>query len=206
MAAAPAPGSDALSTPDSPLVGRVVRPGRAALASGPVADLVERARDGDDEAWVQLYRNAFPGLYAFARRRLFTHEDALDAVNETMARAVASLSSFRQHDGAFAGWLFGILRNVVMNAQRAAGRPAAAVADMPMPEPIEPLVADEDAMELRAAFAQLPPADRELLELRVVAGLSAEEVASVLDRTPGAVRTAQSRALARLRQLLEVTR
>jgi RNA polymerase sigma-70 factor (ECF subfamily) len=190
MAAAPAPGSDALSTPDSPLVGRAVRPVRAALASGPVADLVERARDGDDEAWVQLYRNAFPGLYAFARRRLFTHEDALDAVNETMARAVASLSSFRQHDGAFAGWLFGILRNVVMNAQRAAGRPAAAVA----------------AMELRAAFAQLPPADRELLELRVVAGLSAEEVASVLDRTPGAVRTAQSRALARLRQLLEVTR
>jgi RNA polymerase sigma-70 factor (ECF subfamily) len=172
-----------------------------------VADLVERARDGDEEAWVQLYRNAFPGLYAFARRRLWTHEDALDAVNETMARAVASLPSFRQRDGAFAGWLFGILRNVVMNAQRAAGRPAPpAVADLPTPEPIEPLVADEDAKELRAAFAQLPPADRELLELRVVAGLTAEEVASVLDRTPGAVRTAQSRALARLRQLLEVTR
>ena len=55
---------------------------------------------------------------------------------------------------------------------------------------------------MRQAFARLSDADRELLELRVVAGLSAEEAAAVLGRRPGAVRMAQSRALTRLRRHL----
>ena len=53
-----------------------------------------------------------------------------------------------------------------------------------------------------AAFALLPDRDRELLELRVVAGLSSDEVASILDMQPGAVRTAQARALDKLRAVL----
>jgi RNA polymerase sigma-70 factor (ECF subfamily) len=63
---------------------------------------------------------------------------------------------------------------------------------------------DGDAWEClyRNVYSR-PAADRELLELRVMAGLSSEQTAAVLGRTPGAVRTAQSRALARLRQLLE---
>ena len=198
MAVAPVPGSYAPSSPDLPTT---------SLAGVPdLSGLVARARRGDEEAWVLLYRHVHPGLFVFARRRLLTHDDAVDAVNETMARAVASLESFRELDGAFAGWLFGILRNVVMNVQRAASRTLPAEFDVPTPDPVEPLVAGEDADELRAAFAQLPPGDRELLELRVVAGLTADEVATAVGRTPGAVRMAQSRALARLRELLEVTR
>jgi RNA polymerase sigma-70 factor (ECF subfamily) len=182
------------------------RAATAPAAAPDVTELVARARTGDEEAWVLLYRQVHPRLFAFARRRLWTHEDAVDAVNETMARAVASLAKFRAHDGAFVGWLFGILRNVVMNAQRTARRTAPAEAPEPAVDPVEPLLAGEDAEELRAAFARLPAADREILELRVVAGLSADDVAVTLGRTPGAIRMAQSRALARLRELLEVTR
>ena len=54
-----------------------------------------------------------------------------------------------------------------------------------------------------AAFARLRPEERDLLELRVTAGLDAEEVATVLGKRPGAVRMAQARALARLRTFLE---
>jgi RNA polymerase sigma-70 factor (ECF subfamily) len=63
------------------------------------------------------------------------------------------------------------------------------------------VVGDEQA-SVRAAFALLPDRDRELLELRVVAGLSSEEVAAILDMRPGAVRTAQARALDKLRAVL----
>jgi RNA polymerase sigma-70 factor (ECF subfamily) len=49
----------------------------------------------------------------------------------------------------------------------------------------------------------LTPAEQEVLELRVIAGLSAEQVGEVLGRNSGAVRTAQSRALAHLRELME---
>lgn len=56
---------------------------------------------------------------------------------------------------------------------------------------------------MRAAFAKLSKADRELLELRVVAGLSSEDAAAALGKKPGAVRMAQARALEKLRAHLE---
>ena len=74
--------------------------------------------------------------------------------------------------------------------------------DLDGADPLESVVLGEEQDAVRSAFARLSERDRELLELRVVAGLSAEEVASVLDMRPGAVRTAQSRALERLRGLL----
>jgi RNA polymerase sigma-70 factor (ECF subfamily) len=170
--------------------------------------LVERARAGDADAWEELYRRAYPGLLAYARRRL-PSQQAEDAVSETMTRAVGSINRFAWRDVAFDGWLFGIHRHVVVDAQRAHGRaprsgtgseaPEVASGD---PSPLEALVHTHELAAVRAAFGRLDPADRELLELRVVAGLPAEEVAAVLGKRPGAVRMAQSRALARLRRLL----
>ena len=61
--------------------------------------------------------------------------------------------------------------------------------------------ADEHAA-VRAAFNRLSAGDREVLELRVIAGMSPEQTADVLGKRPGAIRTAQSRALARLRKRL----
>jgi RNA polymerase sigma-70 factor (ECF subfamily) len=58
-----------------------------------------------------------------------------------------------------------------------------------------------EASRARRLLARLPAGQRRLLLLRVVTGLSAEETGYVLDMTPGAVRVAQHRALARLRQL-----
>ncbi len=55
-------------------------------------------------------------------------------------------------------------------------------------------------VEVRAAFDRLSPEDQEVLELRVVAGLSAAGVAQATGRAAGAVRMAQSRALSRLRE------
>jgi RNA polymerase sigma-70 factor (ECF subfamily) len=60
--------------------------------------------------------------------------------------------------------------------------------------------------EVRAAFTRLSAPERQVLELRVIAGLSSEETAAVLGKQAGAVRTAQSRALAHLRELLGQSR
>lgn len=68
---------------------------------------------------------------------------------------------------------------------------------------IEQLLDDEQQRALRAAFERLDPSDREVLELRLVGGLSAAGAAEVLGRREGAIRMAQSRALTRLRRLLE---
>jgi RNA polymerase sigma-70 factor (ECF subfamily) len=172
--------------------------------------LVAAARRGDAGAWEALYRRAHPRLLAYARRRLPSDDAARDAVSETMARAVRGVGRYRGEGAGFDAWLSGIVRHVVLDAQRSARRRGSSVAvsvvpDVPAsdPGPEERLLGSLDAAAVREAFVQLSAADREVLELRVVLGLSSEEVASVLGKRPGAVRMAQARALERLRSLLE---
>ena len=154
--------------------------------------------------WEALYRRAYPGLMAYASRRL-DRERARDAVAETMARAIARIDRFEWKGGGFDAWLYGILRHVVVDAYRAQARDAGRreQQDPQAAGPLDHVVDNEDATEVRAAFARLGNDDRELLELRVVAGLTAEEVGKVLGKRPGAVRMAQARALERLRRELE---
>jgi RNA polymerase sigma-70 factor, ECF subfamily len=170
-------------------------------------ELVARAGRADPDAWEALYRRVYPGLLAYASRRL-DRERARDAVAETMARAIAKIDRFEWRGGGFDAWLYGILRHVVLDAHRARGRDAGR-RERGEPRhagPLEHALDNEDAREVRAAFGRLNADDRELLELRVVAGLTAEEVGEVLGKRPGAIRMAQSRALERLRRELEQSR
>ncbi len=175
---------------------------------GGLAALVRGAREGEATAWDALYRRAYPRLLAYARRRLPSDDAARDAVSETMVRAVRGIDRFRDDGNGFDAWLSGILRHVVLDAQRAARRRPLTLTDVTVDGatdaagPEDLVFAAHDAAALRAAFVRLSEPDRELLELRVVLGLSSDEVATVLGKRPGAVRMAQARALERLRALL----
>lgn len=176
--------------------------------------LVRRAARCEPDAWERLYRRGYPRLFAYARRRLSSDAAADDAVSETMLRALDRIDTFTWQGAGFDAWLYGILRNVVLETRRHDER-ARVTADLPEPtsahvpvvQPPDALVRQDQQTEIRAAFARLSPDDQEILELRVVAGLSAEGIAQATDRSAGAVRMAQSRALDRLRTHYEsVTR
>ena len=163
-----------------------------------------------DETWDAVYARVAPRLDAYCRRRL-PPDDAEEAVSETLARGVAALPRYRDTGHGIDAWLFGICRNVVLDQQRrswrrrsARGQDALAIAAWSPAEagPMDALLGREEAQLLRVAFAELSPDDREILELRVVAGLDADGVAEVLGKKAGAVRMAQSRALSRLRDHL----
>lgn len=166
-------------------------------------DLVGRARRGDQDAWAKLYHGAYPRLRSYAAARVGS-AGAEDLVNETMARAVAGIGRFRWEPSGFDAWLFGILRRVCLEHLRREGRDRRGVPDLPIEtsEPGEGMDLADDYQAVRTAFARLSSSEREVLELRVISGLSAEDVGRVLRKRPGAVRTAQSRALANLRTLL----
>lgn len=177
-------------------------------------DVVDAARRGDRAAWEQLYRRLYPRLRSYLARHV-GYQGVEDAVNETMAKAIAGIDGYRSGPSGFDGWVFGIARHVSADHFRrfARERRQHAVAhhidghgpdgDLPVDHDLD---LAEDHAHLRSMFSQLQPAEQEILELRVIAGLSADEVAALLDRQPGAVRTSQSRALAHLRRLMESER
>lgn len=183
----------------------VMGPNPSKLSTAEIQALVDRARRDDPDAWEALYRLSYAGLLAYARRRLWGLTEADDAVSETFARAYPRIADFEWTGSGFNAWLFGILRNVMLEAQRR-DRRAKVVDGQPgrvEDDCIDGLLHHEEVTAVRAAFATLGHDDREILELRVVGGLCAEEVGLVLGKRAGAVRMAQSRALARLRAALE---
>lgn len=167
---------------------------------------MERARAGDPDTWELLYRRVYPRLYAYTRRRLASDEQAEEAVSETMVRAMDKIAHYAPGASGLDGWLFGIARNVVLEAYRSGARQTPAdpglineMNETTEPGPEAALLAAEECSQMALAFARLPRHEQELLELRVVAGLDAQQVAVLIDKRAGAVRTAQSRALQRLR-------
>jgi RNA polymerase sigma-70 factor (ECF subfamily) len=172
--------------------------------------LVTAAGSGDSVAWEVLYRRLYPRLWAYIARRVNASQ-VEDVVSETMMRAVRGIDVYQPGPAGFDAWVFGIARRVCADYHRRGARlrrqdgVAAGMAEVIEDgrAPGDPAAAADDHAELRRAFELLLPGDQHVLELRVIAGLSVEQAASVLDKAPGAVRTAQSRALGRLRQLIK---
>jgi RNA polymerase sigma-70 factor, ECF subfamily len=120
---------------------------------------------------------------------------------------ITALPRYVDQGRPFAAFVYGIAGHKVADAQRARFRDRSdATNELPDradagPGPEDAALAASEAAAVAGLLDQLPPAHRELLLLRVVAGLSADETGAALGMSPGAVRVAQHRALARLRTL-----
>ena len=105
------------------------------------------------------------------------------------------------------GWLFGVLRNVTREMHRADRRaPHRWLEVAPGDDPADRLIRADEVAQLSTALARLGRADQQILLLRFVERLTTEQLARRLGKRPGAVRMAQSRALARLRAALAARR
>ena len=81
-------------------------------------ELVKRAAVCDSDAWETIFRRSHGRLLAFARRRTSSMDTAEDAVSETMVRALERIDRYTWDGAGFDAWLFGILRNVVLEGYR----------------------------------------------------------------------------------------
>ena len=166
------------------------------------ATLIARAQ-GDRQAFAILYRHYLPDVYRYCYRRLGSEPVAEDATSLVFTRALMALPRFAS--GSFRAWLFTIAQHVVIDEVRrtrpAASLDAAAHLTDPAPSPEEALLDAEHERCLATVLRQLPPAQQQVLELRL-AGLTAPEIATVLGRSHGTIRNLQHRALVRLRALL----
>jgi RNA polymerase sigma-70 factor, ECF subfamily len=177
---------------------------------GNMGTLTELAVRGQPAAIETLLRQIRPMVLRYCRSRLGRisgHYHAADDVAQEVCIAVLSaLPRYQDMGRPFASFVFGIAAHKVADAMRSAARLAIPTEDLPdgpddRPGPEETAVAYLEAERARALLARLPVNQRELLVLRVLSGLSAEETGNALGMSAGAVRVAQHRALARLRAI-----
>lgn len=174
------------------------------------ADLVAAARL-DRGAFAPLYERYRDDLLRYTFYCLGDWDDAADATQQIFVNAMAGLPRFVDRGDSFRAWLFRIAHNeVITRGQRRARQPrsplieGAEVIDR-APSPEELAIAADDHQRLWLLLDHLPPDRRRVCELRF-AGLNDREIAAILGKNAGAVRTAQSRAIAQLRDLMGVTR
>lgn len=175
-------------------------------------DLVDRAVNGEAAALDHLLGRIHPVVVRYCRSRLSAGHRSLasadDIAQEVCMAVLTALPSFRHEGKPFLAFVYGICAHKVADAHRAAARSrsltVAEVPDAPSTDrgPEQSVVADSTALVIEDLLSNLPETQQEILRLRVVVGLSAEETAEALDMTAGAVRVSQHRALAKLRQLL----
>lgn len=183
----------------------------AGLAEGSsLRELTSLAVRGHPAAIESLLEHIRPMVVRYCRARLGRitghYHVADDVAQEVCIAVLSALPRYRDMGRPFASFVFGIASHKVADAVRSASRLAVPTEDLPdgpdeRPGPEETVVACIEAERARTLLGRLPVHLRELLVLRVVTGLSAEETGNVLGMSAGAVRVAQHRALARLRAI-----
>jgi RNA polymerase sigma-70 factor, ECF subfamily len=167
-------------------------------------ELLARAAQVDPEAFGVLYDRYVDRIYAYCSRRLQTRTRAEDATSQVFLRAFAGLPGYQVGRTTFRSWLFAIAYRVVIDCYRAARSELsledAGLLRTPGPGPEERALANEADRDLYALIGQLPAEQEQLIQLRL-SGLTDHEIADVLGKSHGAVRTAQHRAIQRLKTL-----
>jgi RNA polymerase sigma-70 factor, ECF subfamily len=177
------------------------------------ADLVG-ARRREPAAVTRLYTAYAPALFRFFMAAVGDRPTAEDLTGDVFKSAIEGLPRFRGPVEALGGWLFGIARHDLSDYRRRQARnriqplddllEEAALAGGAM-DPEELALDRVEGHRLLAALRQLTPDQREVLLLRLVADLTASEVAGILNKSSEAVKALQHRGLASLARLLGVT-
>ena len=175
--------------------------------------LVSSAVDGDRAAVDGVLRFVRPLVVRYCRARVGRQEkmfaSADDVAQEVCLAVLTALPSYRDQGRPFLAFVYGIAAHKVADAHRLAARnraePVPEIPDSPASMgdgPEQRAMQGELAEQMNKLLNILPHKQREILILRVVVGLSAEETAEAVGSTPGAVRVAQHRAVGRLRKVL----
>jgi RNA polymerase sigma-70 factor (ECF subfamily) len=175
------------------------------------ADLIA-ARQREPAAVTRVYTAYAPALFRFFMASIGDRHEAQDLTGSVFLSAIEGLPGFRGPVEALGGWLFRIARHDLYDYRRKQARsPGLAPLEDHLDEvtvaagaedPEELAIERLEGTRVMAALQQLSPDQREVLLLRMAAGLTAPEVAAVLHKTTGAVKALQHRGLASLARVL----
>ena len=159
--------------------------------------LIEAAQ-ADPARFVEVYDRYFDRVYAYVSRRADSRAAAEDITSEVFRQALANLPRFEWRGVPFAAWLYRIAANAVADDWRRHGR------ESQEPPPDLPDERVHEELQRRISLFQLvdrlPDLQRRVIEMRFVEDKSVRDVAAALERSEGAVKQLQLRALENLRK------
>lgn len=176
-----------------------------------IEQLVGRCRDGDLDAFKDLYSAYFDRIYGYVCVILRDRHEAEDVTQQVFVKAMQAISGYEGAPGSsFDAWLFRIARNAVMDVLRRGSRvkvedPATIDDRRALDAESQDAVAELSRLsdsDVAVFLERLPDAQRDAIVLRFVLGMSAEEVGEAMNRRTEAVRALQSRGLRTLQERL----
>ncbi len=166
------------------------------------------AAQADPHAFDTLYRRYLPRIYRYTCAQTANAEDAADLTQQIFLQALDALPAYRARGLPFAAWLFRIARNAVIDAHRR--RRHSALAWETLPEALHTSSSDNDPEtlllrreslgRLHELLAALDGEKRELLALRFAGQLSSSEIATVVGKSPAAVKKQLTRLIQALKE------
>ena len=169
-------------------------------------ELVQKAQQGDSSAFSKLYNHYLTPIFRFVYFRVRSSEDAEDLSQHIFLKVWGALPEFGREGTSFSAWLYRIARNTVIDYWRKKK-------DIPL-DPVSPIFHNqrdlsndpnqqaalkEDAEFLRSSLHILKEDQQTVLTLKFLEGLSNAEIAEIMQKSEGAIRQIQSRALKVLR-------
>jgi RNA polymerase sigma-70 factor (ECF subfamily) len=173
-----------------------------------VRELVARGQQGDRDALEELYLIHFDRIYSYLHVSVGNRHDAEDLTTQTFLKMLEKIGSFKWQSAPFSAWLFRIAHNLAMDHFRSRRR------WQPEEEVPEPPGDEEPSAELMAMqtigresmlklIERLSPEQQQVLTLKFVFNLPNAEVAAILDKTEGAIKSLQHRALVSLQKQIQ---
>jgi RNA polymerase sigma-70 factor (ECF subfamily) len=170
---------------------------------------IERAAQGDQVAFTSLYDKCVRRIYRHVYYRVSNHVDTEDIVQEVFIKAWKAIGKYRITGAPFVAWLITIAHNLVVDYYKAhkkqmLRREMEAASDCSETDPGVLTEISLNRALVRKAILQLKGEKQQVIMMRFVDGFSYREIAQALNKSEGAVRVIQYRALNELRRMLKV--
>ena len=170
-------------------------------------DLVQRARQGEQEAFAQLYESHFDKIFRYVVLKIRNQAEAEDMTQQVFIKAYESIGSYQSQGVPFTAWLFRIAHNQMVDYVRKQSKRQTVPLDESLQImddcDVEHEVETKIEMEkVVLATAKLTKAQREVISLRFAGGLSITEAAKTMRKSEGAIKALQHSAILALRKTL----
>lgn len=169
-----------------------------------VACLVDRAADGDVEAFGELYGIYVDRIYRYVFNQVKDKMRAEDVAEEVFVKAWKAIGSCKGRGQTFSSWLYRIAHNYMIDNFRSQQMYWPLDVEIPV-ETADPglqAATESDRQELLATVSRLPENQKQVILLKFIEGLDNTEIGQVMGKSQGAIRILQMRALASLRERL----